>query len=204
MTEQTQVAEANVDQQVDQAIDEVLQEAPEKAPFVTLLEQYSKTIQEITGCTVEQAEGLTNLTSVVIGEAIDLVMNNQETLQAIFTSMLRVQINNSARLENILNVQQRREFVVVDEPHPVSDLRVHYVESDPSSWVFEQAAAGGWETLTLAEGQSRIHLEVLAGKFFGGRVGHTGYIVEVGSLQRYQANQLANQVEQGSVEEVAQ
>lgn len=164
---------------------QVAESEVQQNPYVTLLEKHNALIKEVTGCTEEQASLVGEVTSAMIAEAIDFILNDPATLQSIYTNMMRVQINNNTRLENITEAQKRREFIVVDEQHPVADLRVTYVGEEPSSWVFEQVEGEGWSVLQLAEGQQRLNLEALTGKFFNGRVGHVGYVVEVTAMQKY-------------------
>lgn len=175
---------------IEQTTAEAVAEVAGQSQYVTVLEKYSTLIQEVTGCTEEQAVHVGELTSALIGEAVDYIMNDQSTLQSIFTNMLRTQLNNTTRLDNILAAQSRREFAVVDEAHPVADIRVTYVGETADTWTFDQVAAGGWEPLQV-DPQTRMHLEVLVGKFFNGRVGHVGYIVEIGALQQYEASHAA-------------
>lgn len=155
--------------------------------YSTVLEKFQGLIQEITDCDDDQAANVGLLLSSMIGEAIDHVINDHNTLQSIFTNMMRVQLNSNVRLENIIAAQSRQEYIVIDEAHPTSDLRVQYVGEEAGSWVFEQADVGGWKELAL-QSQQRLNLEALAGKFFNGRVGYIGYVVEVGTMERFDAS----------------
>lgn len=177
----SEVAQENISEEVQVAEEAVA------SRYTTVLEKFQELIQEITNCDDDQAANVGLLLSSMIGEAIDHVINDTNTLQAIFTNMMRVQLNNNVRLENIIAAQSRQEYIVIDEPHPTSDLRVQYVGEEASSWVFEQADVGGWKELAL-QPQQRLNLEALAGKFFNGRVGHIGYVVEVGAMNSFDAS----------------
>lgn len=138
-------------------------------------------IMEITDCTEDQAEMVTGLVHAMVGESIEVILNDQETLQSLFTSMLRVQVNSNVRLGNILAQLDQAEWIVVEDEQPGSDIRVHYKGNQPSEWVFEKRAAGGWEELVV-DGQNRVNLEVLVGKFYDQR-DRIGYIVDARSLK---------------------
>lgn len=149
---------------------------------MTLAEAYLSKVQEITGCTDEQAADLANLTAAIINDAVSAVFSNNDTLRAMFTAMLEIQVNTNKHMVRLQEEMEKRDFVVIDEEHHYSDLRVTYETEEPHSWIFERRIEGEWKHMELSEG-ARTNLEVLCGKFFDGRTGRVGYVVDVRALE---------------------
>ncbi|TFI06912.1 hypothetical protein E4P35_14145 [Thiopseudomonas sp. 4R-3cl] len=165
-------------QHVDVEVNDV--EQPEKE--LSLAEAYLGKIQEITGCTDEQAGDLANLTAAIINDAVSAVFNDNDTLRAMFTAMMEIQVNTNKRMLRLQEELEKRDFVVIDEEHHYSDLRVTYESEEPHSWIFERRIDGEWKHMELSE-SARTNLEVLCGKFFDGRTGRVGYVIDARALE---------------------
>lgn len=152
---------------------------------VTVREAFINKLQEITACTEDQADAVGQLVATMIGEAVEAIFNDHNTLQSLFTAMMQNQVNNNNRLSNMLAELEKREYIVIDEPHRYSDLRVIYEGEEHYNWIFERLINDKWVPMELSN-SARANLELLAGKFFDGRVGHTGYIIDARALDEDQ------------------
>lgn len=185
MTEVTQEqVVGEVEAEVVGATEEQTLEGMEEVVEMTLVDKFTQSIKEITNCNDDQANTLITLLTGLIGQSLDYLIHDQNVLGVMYNNMMRVQVNNNERLQRYDDAQARLDYIVLDEAHPVSELRVTYASEDVDSWVFERPVKDGWEEVRLGH-DARNNLVTLAGKFFNGRVGHTGYIVEVGAMKRY-------------------
>lgn len=144
-------------------------------------ESFRDTVMEITGCNEEQADRLTTLVGVVVSETIELSFSDPLFMRNVFNNMLVTQVNANNKLANIEATISKAEWVVVDEEHETSDIRVKYVSEDVDSWIFERRSDEGWSVLEMSE-DGRNRMVALAGKFFDQRTDRIGYIVDANVL----------------------
>ncbi len=148
---------------------------------MTIAEAFRETVKEVTGCNDEQADKLARVVGTVVSETIQMSLNDQDYMRQVFNNMMISQVNANAKLANIEATINKADWVVIDEEHESSDLRVIYNGEKPFEWIFERRSDDGWTPLEMSE-EGRVRMEALVGKFFDGRIERTGYIVDANLL----------------------
>lgn len=163
-------------EQLNELKDQVVEHVP------NTIDELHDALAAIPGMDRDAAAKIQELIVRMVGETIESIFNDRDTVQDIFTTMLRLQVNSNVKLRNIESQISNVEYVVVSEEHPASDVRVTYEGAEAHEWVFHRRVKGEWIPLELTE-VARTNLEAIVGKYYNNVVGSVGYVLDANALE---------------------